>query len=342
MWRSLIDKFTGKDRKRGYTLAELLAVIAIIAVVSAIAITGIVTISRTLKFKQRNDYAKTVFLAAQANLSEMRSDGSLFKLHSDCDSEAVPEGHCGFPATDWSYEYVFTCSEFPEPEGSIRRSYDIVLPVNSVESVVRDRNIIIEYNPLTGNVYAVFYCDDEILSQYRDGTLPRDEADRKKLMLGYYDGSGLSSSKLDLESTEAYMVFDKDGEEGILTVKVPVSESYYAHLNEFMENLTIELTMTGEFYGGSIGPFMVDVSKGDIDVDGKTVMFDFVMDSLADLGSFANLAAAGIKADIETAVYSEYNEQFQAVAWIAFILLLLEMLVMVKKNPRLKNFNLFD
>ena len=291
MWKSLIDKFSGKDRKRGYTLAELLAVIAIIAVVSAIAITGIVTISRTLKFKQRNDYAKTVFLAAQANLSEMRSDGSLFKLHSDCDSEAVPEGHCGFPATDWSYEYVFTCSEFPEPEGSIRRSYDIVLPVNSVESVVRDRNIIIEYNPLTGNVYAVFYCDDEILSQYRDGTLPRDEADRKKLMLGYYDGSGLSSSKLDLESTEAYMVFDKDGEEGILTVKVPVSESYYAHLNEFMNGLSIELTMNGEFYGGSIGPFMVDVSKGKIDVDGKTVMFDFVMDSLADLGSFANMAA---------------------------------------------------
>ena len=47
------------------------------------------------------------------------------------------------------------------------------------------------------------------------------------------------------------------------------------------------------------------------------------------------------KADIETSVYSEYNEQFQVVAWIAFILLLLEMLVMVKRNPRLKGFNLF-
>ena len=48
------------------------------------------------------------------------------------------------------------------------------------------------------------------------------------------------------------------------------------------------------------------------------------------------------KADIETTTYSEYNEQFMAMAWIAFILLLLEMLLMVKKNPRLKNFNLFD
>ena len=297
MWRSLIDKFNRKDRKRGYTMTELLAVLGIIAVVVAIAIPSIYVISRTLKFKQRNDYAKTIFMAAQANLSEMRSDGSLFKLHTNCDSEEVPEGHCGFPAEEWSYEYVFTSSEFPEPGAYTRSSFDTVLPVNSVESAVRDHNIIIEYNPLTGNVYAVFYCNDEILSLYREGTLPRDEESRKELMLGYYDGSGLSSSELDLESSEAYMVFDNDGEEGVLTVKVPVSESYYAHLNEFMRGLTIELTMNGEFYGGTVGPIQVDVSAGRVDVDGKTVMFDYTLDSLKDLGSFANLAAAGIKTD---------------------------------------------
>ena len=48
------------------------------------------------------------------------------------------------------------------------------------------------------------------------------------------------------------------------------------------------------------------------------------------------------KADLEVTIYSEYNEQFMVMAWIAFILLLLEMLLMVKKNPRLKRFNLFD
>lgn len=47
------------------------------------------------------------------------------------------------------------------------------------------------------------------------------------------------------------------------------------------------------------------------------------------------------KADVETTVYSEYDEQFQVMAWIAFVLLLLEMLLMVKKNPRFKDFNLF-
>lgn len=47
------------------------------------------------------------------------------------------------------------------------------------------------------------------------------------------------------------------------------------------------------------------------------------------------------KADLDTAVYSEHDEQFQIMAWIAFVLLLIEMLLMVKKNPRLKDIHLF-
>ena len=292
MWRSLIDKFSGKDRKRGYTLIEMLVVIGIIAIVSSIVVVGIVSISRNLKFKQRNDYAKTVFMAAQANLSEMRSDGSLYLLQSNSDSVPVPQGHCDFPAEHWSYEYEYTSSEFPEPAQYVHSSFDLVLPANSVESTVRNRNVIIEYNPKTGNVFAVFYCDDEILSQYRDeGTLPRDEESRREMMLGYYDGSGLSSSELDLESTDAYMVFDNEGQEGILTVKVPAPESYYAHLNEFMDGLTVKLTLVGEYSGGIVGPIEVDMSNGSVDVDGRTVMQDFVLDSLVDFGSFANLVA---------------------------------------------------
>ena len=293
MWRSLIDKFNRKDRKRGYTMTELLAVLGIIAVVVAIAIPSIYVISRTLKFKQRNDYAKTIFMAAQANLSEMRSDGSLDKLQSGSDAEAVPLGHCGFPAEEWSYEYVFTSSEFAEPAADVRSSYNLVLPANSVEGTLRSGNVIIEYNPVTGNVYSVFYCDEEILSQYRDaGTLPRDKDERKKMMLGYYDGSGLSSSELDLEITTAKLEFDPEGEEGILTVKIPVPESYYAHLNEFMDGLTVKLTLIGDTSRNMIAPIYVDMSNGKVDVDGRTVKQEFLLDSLADLSSFANLVAA--------------------------------------------------
>lgn len=47
------------------------------------------------------------------------------------------------------------------------------------------------------------------------------------------------------------------------------------------------------------------------------------------------------KADVETQVYTEFNEQFQAVAWIILLLLLAEMLILEHKNPLFRNIHLF-
>ena len=47
------------------------------------------------------------------------------------------------------------------------------------------------------------------------------------------------------------------------------------------------------------------------------------------------------KADVKTQVYTEFNEQFQAVAWIILLLLLAEMLILERKNPLFRNIHLF-
>ncbi len=47
------------------------------------------------------------------------------------------------------------------------------------------------------------------------------------------------------------------------------------------------------------------------------------------------------KADVETQIYTDYNEQFQAVAWVILLLLLLEMLILERKNPLFRNIHLF-
>lgn len=70
------------DIIKGYTLMELMTVVGIIAVVVAIAIPSVIAINRSLKFKQRNDYAKTVFIAAQTNLTDMRSSGDIYACPS--------------------------------------------------------------------------------------------------------------------------------------------------------------------------------------------------------------------------------------------------------------------
>lgn len=48
------------------------------------------------------------------------------------------------------------------------------------------------------------------------------------------------------------------------------------------------------------------------------------------------------KSDVESKVYSDYNEQFQAIAWIILFLLLVEMLILNRKNPLFKNIKLFS
>ena len=47
------------------------------------------------------------------------------------------------------------------------------------------------------------------------------------------------------------------------------------------------------------------------------------------------------KRDLESTVYSNYNEQFPALAWIIIVLLIIEVVVLDKKNPLFKNIKLF-
>ena len=43
------------------------------------------------------------------------------------------------------------------------------------------------------------------------------------------------------------------------------------------------------------------------------------------------------KSDVESKVYTEFNEQFQAIAWVILLLLLAEILILDRKNPLFKN-----
>ena len=47
------------------------------------------------------------------------------------------------------------------------------------------------------------------------------------------------------------------------------------------------------------------------------------------------------KADVESQVFTDFDEQFQALAWLVLILLIVEMLILERKNPLFKNIRLF-
>ena len=47
------------------------------------------------------------------------------------------------------------------------------------------------------------------------------------------------------------------------------------------------------------------------------------------------------KADVESQVYTEFDEQFQVLALLALILLVIDLIILERKNPLLKNVKLF-
>ena len=47
------------------------------------------------------------------------------------------------------------------------------------------------------------------------------------------------------------------------------------------------------------------------------------------------------KADVETQVFTEFDEQFQVLAWLALVLLAVDLMLLERKNPLFKNIKLF-
>ena len=287
MLNKLFRKLSGDSRKKGFTMTELLVVIGIIAIVCAIAIPAIISMNKSLKFKQANEYAESIFMAAQANLTEMRSDGQLIDLFVDGNgAEKIPDG-VGFPE-DHRDQYMYATSD--------DAVYDVLLPATSIDSDARDGNVLIEYNPYTGNVYAVFYKDSGDALSY--GNVSRDEETRRDLLLGYYCGSALSTEPLTPEETKAEINFRND-QEGIVEVVIPIPQSYKTKAADFARGLEVNLTIKGETVkdadrSGS-GQFTTQIKKAELGDDNwrtsddqKSIIVSYTLDSLKDKQSFAN------------------------------------------------------
>lgn len=285
-------------KKRGFTLMETLGVIAIIVILCAIAIPTVISVRATMAQKQLDSYAKTIYLAAQNNLVEMRRDNELGKLPDNLPLAVIPENTAG------KYAYV----------ASGNTGFDTVLPANSVETALTANKIIIEFNPKTGAVYSVFYSEGEDIAFYSDADTVKEiraEETRKKHKVGYYNGTDLSISvsgsetKLQIANVAAKLQFDR-GEEGILKVVVPVEinkDGQFADIVsnpvQYIKDLTIKLLITGE-NGGTIEKTITTTGeqaegyeiKSDPLVDGAdAVWIPFSLDSLLAEKGFDDLSA---------------------------------------------------
>lgn len=70
---NLYDK---KQKRKGYTLAEVLATVAILLILMAIAVPAIFSIRKNLRQKALDSKAELIYTAVQNNLVKLQSNGN--------------------------------------------------------------------------------------------------------------------------------------------------------------------------------------------------------------------------------------------------------------------------
>lgn len=288
-----IFRVFAKKSRKGFTLMETMVTVGIVAILCAIAIPAIVSVNRSLSFRDLDNSARSVYLAAQSNLAQMRSSGDLAALAKMTEldgAKAVPQrDNAGLAEGDWSEDLRYTVSG--------TKAFDLLLPANTVDSQLRSNSMLIEYNPVTGHVYSVFYREgDEPLSY---GDLSREEETRKTLELGYYCGGSVTIAAAEENSTEVTLTAE-DGQELILTLKVPVPESYTEHQDVFYENISAKILIRGESSGAE---FVIPTDALTLEKElcigsPNYIAFTYVMDSLNEaygLTALNNAMAQGDK-----------------------------------------------
>ncbi len=134
----------------GFTLAEMLIVVAIIAILSGVAFVSVQTYRRSLAQLERDNIAKQFFIAAQNHLSATQM-------------EAVPNADAYGTKGNYDddddkkvYYYVVTRGAVSEKGTD---AFDRMLPYGAIDETVRaGGSYLIRYQPEAGIVMDVFYC----------------------------------------------------------------------------------------------------------------------------------------------------------------------------------------
>ena len=197
--------------KAGFTMSELLIVVAIVIVLFAVAVLSLVTIQKNLRQKELDSKAEILYVAAQNRMSELRAGGyeSLYQYDESKDNGVAKVGLIPLDAPEEDEEDAITkdtlyyvVSKDRESDGMAAAS---VLPESSVDAELWNNHWVIEYDPESGSVYGVFYSEEEITSGDASTTLPtylnrmrvRQTRLHNGAKIGYYGGARVISGATD-------------------------------------------------------------------------------------------------------------------------------------------------
>ena len=228
-------------RRAGFSLAEVLLVVAILGILTALIVPNVVAARRSLRQKELDAKAEIIYAAAQNQLTKLRAAGEKARYQAG-ESASLGENMQPYDAKETG-EALLLCYVTSRKDTAARA----IMADGVVEPELMEQHWIVVYSPLSGSVYAVFYSEDvDVAAEYPDpwqkyGTdlrIRENRVDTYKAQVGYYGGD-LTVSLSDTTTLQPYVsvsnderlaallhcVVPKDVDVGTLTFRVELRDS---------------------------------------------------------------------------------------------------------------------
>lgn len=166
-----------KSKNSGFSLMEVLVVVAILAIMVCLAVPNIIAYSRSITLTALDDSAHSIFMTAQSKLSVLKNSG-----------EETVIASLGDTTVKDSYIAV-----------SDKDKLSVLVAAGSVDTELFGHDYVVEIDPKSGTVYAVWYWENGSFNYEKqaygasDGDLT-DKSTRlqSNIMVGYYGGTSVN------------------------------------------------------------------------------------------------------------------------------------------------------
>lgn len=259
----------------GFTMVELLTVIAILLLVGLIAVFSLSKLRRSLRQHELDARAEIIYVAAQNRMAELRAagcEGLYSKGLSDGDNGVYAMAFDGTHMDESSRDVEFCYLYVNDASDKRTGAPAALLPDTAVEKDLWNGCWCIEYAPSTGSIYAVFYSESPLPSHTALNDNYRNFNYRARTAaVGYYGGDIAQTQ--DISKFNPSISIENAEKLTVTFYSNNPSDDTSAH------PLTFSITISDQL-GGSYTRTVTGLQGGLQQLDSRNYKYQWVLDDL--------------------------------------------------------------